>query len=263
VSHSPNMSSIEHVRSTKANRFSVVLTALLFLVAAAAGCNRQSLQEAAAAGDKESLDALISNGVDVNSRDADSMTALHHAVLKGHVEVVKTLLEQGADPNAAASIMGITEPASPLYCAVVIGRNDIAKILIENGAKVSAGALNPLDAAVLEGHTEIAALLLPKATSPDFDDLLSSAVISGRTNMVAMILKRGGNVNETDPKSGRHVLFRAVSAENLDMVTFLVEAGADVNLKDSKFWTPLDVAVEVGRVSVIEYLKEQGAMSGQ
>lgn len=38
-------------------------------------------------------------GCDINAKDNAGFTPLHEAVTKGHLNCVKLLLEQGADPN--------------------------------------------------------------------------------------------------------------------------------------------------------------------
>ncbi|MEM2790511.1 MAG: ankyrin repeat domain-containing protein, partial [Thermofilaceae archaeon] len=46
---------------------------------------------------------LVENGADVNARNIDGMTPLHLAVFRGHLEVARFLVEKGADVNAERS----------------------------------------------------------------------------------------------------------------------------------------------------------------
>ncbi|MES2966036.1 MAG: ankyrin repeat domain-containing protein [Bdellovibrionota bacterium] len=41
---------------------------------------------------------LIENGAELNAKDADGQTALHHAVARGSLLLVATMIEAGADP---------------------------------------------------------------------------------------------------------------------------------------------------------------------
>ena len=50
---------------------------------------------------------LLANGVNVNSSDEQSRSALHFAAAKGYSEIVNVLLQNGADPNAK-DILGNT-----------------------------------------------------------------------------------------------------------------------------------------------------------
>ena len=58
---------------------------------------------------------------------------LHDAAMRGNVEKVKELIEDGHKPSAKNK-----EGATPLHWAAFKGHVDVAKILIKNGAKVNA-----------------------------------------------------------------------------------------------------------------------------
>ena len=58
-----------------------------------------SLQEAALNGQAEVVDALLEQGIDINTRDKDGRTALMFAAFNGHEDIVKSLMENGADVN--------------------------------------------------------------------------------------------------------------------------------------------------------------------
>ncbi|TMW41096.1 hypothetical protein DOY81_013824, partial [Sarcophaga bullata] len=47
--------------------------------------------------------------------------------------------------------------------------------------------------------------------------------------------------------------------DNLEMVEFLVEQGADINRQDNEGWTPLHATASCGFVSIARYLVEHGA----
>ena len=46
------------------------------------------------------LDVLLELGADVNLRNFEQYTALHYAVIHGHEQVVKTLINKGAEIDA-------------------------------------------------------------------------------------------------------------------------------------------------------------------
>lgn len=58
------------------------------------------IHEAAANGQLvDSIQDLVKNGANVNARDTEGKTPLHHAAAGGHVQTTQTLLELGADPD--------------------------------------------------------------------------------------------------------------------------------------------------------------------
>lgn len=74
--------------------------------------------------------------VDVNRKDLDGLTALHHAVVGGHLEVVRILccaMRKYGLSFEVVDPLGLT----PFLCACRYGRHDIASLLAASGANVS------------------------------------------------------------------------------------------------------------------------------
>lgn len=86
------------------------------------------LHRAAYLGLTEAVQSLMTYGADPAALDRQGETALHKAVRKGHVAVVKLLIDR-TDINAASHI-GMT----PLHWAVATGNLELVKILLVRGA---------------------------------------------------------------------------------------------------------------------------------
>src|SRR5690606_16874131 len=109
---------------------------------------------AAQSGDLTLIKLLLEHGADPQIATADNVTALMVASGIGWVEgvthewspeetfeVVKLLLELGADPNARETLDGRTA----LMGAAHKGRNDVVQILVEHGADLSARDIGSRD----------------------------------------------------------------------------------------------------------------------
>lgn len=115
------------------------------------------LHRAAQAGDLDLLRSRLQQGMNPNERDKAMRTPLMDAVKSNRVEAVRMLLSAGADVNAI-SVSGRT----PLIEAAEFGRIDSAQLLIASGVDINAsqrGWGTPLEAAERMGHNELAAML--------------------------------------------------------------------------------------------------------
>lgn len=119
--------------------------------------------EASAVGDVERLRALLSEDpARANEFAPDGFTPLGLASFFGHPEAARLLLAQGADPNQAARN---GTRVAPLHSAVAGGNAEIVRDLLEHGAEVvgrQEGGFTPLHTAAGEGREEMVLLLLAR-----------------------------------------------------------------------------------------------------
>jgi ankyrin repeat protein len=109
----------------------------------------------------------------VNAQGGDYGSALHAASAEGHKQIVKLLLEKGADVNVQGGHYG-----SALQAASVRDHEEVVKLLLEKGADVNAQSGDygsALHAALARGHEEIVKLLLSKGAGADVGALYASS----------------------------------------------------------------------------------------
>ena len=121
---------------------------------------------------------------------------------QGNTEIVKFLLEHGADVHAKND--------EALTYAAENGHTEIVKMLIENGAHVFADNNYAVRYAAKKGHTEIVKLLLEHGADihADNDCALCWAAFYGRTETVRLLLEYGAKVHAKNNEALRNAAQR-------------------------------------------------------
>lgn len=118
---------------------------------------QKQLSEAAAKNDLPGVKEALKYGAHPDGITDDNYTALHAAAGNGQIEVVRLLLDNGANVNWGDFISG-----TPLIMAADGGHEDIVTILLAKGANVciKADGGTALDGARRQGHKKIVDLLV-------------------------------------------------------------------------------------------------------
>ncbi len=253
-------------------------------------CTAYSLCEQIAAG--EEIDTDFSNGATgpeffntiASFIDADGpRIPLVEACRHRNVQAVKVLLENGADPNYAFDGNFNALEASLVHNEVsgVDERCfEIVKLLVEHGADINAasglGETVTVHVAGMVNNSplmdEIFSYLLENGGETEFQSEGYSwnyafwHVIRKKSTSVAgvMLDKYGADVNESGYEGAtplimtvKYAAFRfATEKEYVDMVSFLLEKGADPSIRDEHGKTAYDYAVENGFTEIADILNE-------
>uniref|UniRef100_A0A8B9Q4K8 Ankyrin repeat and sterile alpha motif domain-containing protein 1B n=1 Tax=Apteryx owenii TaxID=8824 RepID=A0A8B9Q4K8_APTOW len=204
----------------------------------------------------------IWRGPNINCTDSSGYTALHHAALNGHKDIVLKLLQYEASTNVADN-----KGYFPIHLAAWRGDVDIVKILIHHGPSHS--RVNEqnnenetaLHCAAQYGHSEVVAVLLEELTDPTIrnnklETPLDLAALYGRLRVVKMIIKAYPNLMNCNTR--KHTpLHLAARNGHKAVVQVLLEAGMDVSCQTEK-GSALHEAALFGKVEVVRILLETG-----
>lgn len=166
---------------------------------------------------------LLKAGAHLNTCESNTWTCLHYACRVGWLDVVQYLLETGFDINAKNF-----DGKTPLVIAAEYSNFDIFNHLLEAGAdvyvKFSTFPSRPLIEAVSDdgmGWT-----------------VLHHASYDGCLEVVESLVKKKVNINLKTSR-GETPLHLASQMTNFDVIKYLLEAGADCNIEDTNYATPL------------------------
>jgi len=208
------------------------------------------------------------NLIDIDKENRDPKfqvmdTPLLAASDYGFSDIVKILLENGANPNKTRND---DYSCSALHLACEKGHFNIVELLLAHKADVDSKSRNGITVlihACSKNHFEIVKLLLDNKAdankkAPYGDSALVNAAELNNIEMVRLLLDRQADVNLIAPR-GNSALFFAVKYNNIEMVRLLLARGADVNIKTRNGFSALHIACSSGNLEIVKLLLENNA----
>ncbi|KAI6749471.1 hypothetical protein HG530_014885 [Fusarium avenaceum] len=219
-----------------------------------------ALTAAAYDGTIDIIKMLLDAGADINSPDG---WALQHAAGEGHADVVNLLLERGADVNACSSHINMPQ-GTALQAAVESGQSDIVDILLERGADPNLGGgefTHPIIAAASKGEEAIFKRLLDAKVDVTvmggeyMSTPLTYAAIYLPTDSIRLILDAGADINHVDNEGDTALIVTAGLGDH-ETVRLLLDYGADVLVQNNEGLNALSKALAADRSVCVKMLVE-------
>ncbi len=195
-----------------------------------------------------------SPGAKMGGNSATSMgglSAISYAARDGRMEAVQALVEGGANVNQVTG----SEKSSPMVLALINGHYDVAKYLLDHGADVNLAnndGLAPLFAVVDMRFAVVGWVPNPKTDREKTDglDLMKAMIAKGANVNQRLVRKLWFRPNSHNTQwvnsAGATPLWRAAESSDVDAMKVLAAAGADPNIPTLDGDTPLIVATGIG-----------------
>ncbi|BES90064.1 Ankyrin repeat and sterile alpha motif domain containing [Nesidiocoris tenuis] len=216
--------------------------------------------------------ASLRRGPGANVQDASGYSALHHAALNGHKEIVKLLLTHEASPNIVDD-----KGCSPLHLAAWTGNVNIVRLLLCHGPSVpNVNLMNKdketaLHCSAQYGHTAVVSLLLEHGCDPTIRNIKQESALDlaaqyGRLETVETLVRthpelvaayngRSAGGIMSIPHTPLHLASRN---GHKGVVEILLSSGLDVNVRTTS-GTALHEAALCGKLEVVRTLLDNGA----
>ena len=200
----------------------------------------------------------------------NNRSAIHEAVINGHLKIVETLLS--AD-KSQLELRETTYLRTPLYLAAEYGHFEITDYLLNMGADMYARSSEPygdamaIHEAARYAHIEIVKLLHHRGCSLGVMEgwwhriPLTEAVINGSLELVKLLVERGSDISKVGHQ--RDHLYQpihwAAAMGHLHIVKFLIEFEPSlIDERDRDGDKPFHVAVLHNHEHVIDYFISLG-----
>lgn len=186
---------------------------------------------------------------DIEEKNHEGYTCLHTAIKVGNSFLLRTFLENGADPTAKVKFQSFD--LDPLELSIALGEKECIDVLIDFVPIASTETKdNILHKAITFGKSEILSYLLDKhfrkvkhllnSVDSTGRTLLSHAAYLGDIASLTLVHSKGGDILLQD-QNGRSPAHWGVLGRNREIIEYLSYLRCDLEVKDKEGLKPIDL----------------------
>uniref|UniRef100_A0A7E4ZWH3 ANK_REP_REGION domain-containing protein n=1 Tax=Panagrellus redivivus TaxID=6233 RepID=A0A7E4ZWH3_PANRE len=218
-----------------------------------------ALMFAAQGGYVEVVETLLKEGAKPSAKTKDGTTALLNASQAGHALICQRLLASGADPTHES----LSDGANPIFLAAQNGFPEVLSVFAESGyplndAKRTSDGASPVWIASQVGQTETVEFLMEHGCRDvprnDGSTGLFKAAQKGYEEIAQALVWHDSDLGLLG--NGESALHAAALFGNTSIAKRLVEAGANPRLPNRHGETPIDLAQQMNYTDVVSLLRK-------
>jgi ankyrin repeat protein len=186
--------------------------------------------------DVREVEKLLRRKDSICEKDHGGRTALHIAVSSRSPEIIRLLLEHGADIMVPDTFLGL----SPVQYASRMIDWEMLSLIMEKRPKVREQVLYVLKNELMDYNFSV----------------LRAAAKYGHTDLLTYMISKDNYVNVPLPGDNGTLLHEAAQSDQIETVKTLVRLGAKPDAADGIGKTPLHVSAESGSYNVVKFMVE-------
>lgn len=207
---------------------------------------------------REMFQLLINAGANISQEAKDKTTLLINAAKNKNYEIIRYLLENGANIHAKDDL-GYT---AFQYLISPYNRNEVLiDMFLEKGADINAGDVSGKSMmyyAIEREHLQKVKTLKDKGAKCDVYDERGYRPRVDEREIIIYIVDNGANINSLDSRHDSY-LCNAIYNNDLELAHYLVDNGIDVNTECYFEEPPLIKAIEDDNIVLVKFLVDNGA----
>ncbi len=208
----------------------------------------------------QAIYSYLKNGGHINKRGYNDESFLHVAAYLNDIPLATFLLEHRRSADLVDK-----DGWTPLHVAAYMNHQDFADFLLQHGANINEKDFvgqTPLHVATYREHADFVAFLIQQNASVNEVDKMDEsslflAASTGNKSIALMLLDAGANIHLRENIHNLTHLHAAVRGGNKEIVSLFLERGADPNAVDHFGRTSLVLALSTMRIEIATILAKQ------